>query len=126
MQSRPTQIVIPDDDPGTLVEGMDLKLLHPALAHERACDLGEGFSEQRIGEPSRDGFVVRVEVSPEEHVAANVRRAWWVAHYAGIPTRSRARGLALVRAAAFHPQEVVLAFLRRELTSGKERSGGRL
>lgn len=50
---------------------MDVKLLHPALAHERACDIGGAFSEQRIGEPPRDGFVARLDdVGSEEYIAA--------------------------------------------------------
>jgi hypothetical protein len=97
---------------------MDVKLLHPALAHERACDIGGAFSEQRIGELPRDGFVARLDdVGSEEYVAANVRRAWWDAHYAGVPTRSRARGLALIRAVAFHSEETAVGLMRRELAS---------
>lgn len=96
---------------------MELNLLPPALAHERACDVGAAFSEQRIGEPPRDGFLVQMEATPEERAAANVRRAWWVAHYAGVPTRSRARDLALVRAAAFHSEEVMHAAVRREFAA---------
>lgn len=92
------------------------KLLHPALAHERACDTGGAFSEQGNGEAPRDGFVVQVEERLDERIAANVRRAWWDAHYEGIPTRSVARGLAHVRAVAFHPEEVALAFLQREFS----------
>jgi hypothetical protein len=95
---------------------VSVKLLHPALAHERACDIDGAFSEQCIGEPPRDGFVARLDVPSDEFIAANVRRAWWVAHYAGVPIRSEARALALVRAVAFHPEAVAVAFLRRELT----------
>lgn len=95
----------------------DVRFLHPVLAHERACDVGGGFGEQRVGELPRDGFFARLDEASDDFIAANVRRAWWVAHYSGVPSRSDARGLALVRAVAFHPEEVAVAFLRRELAS---------
>lgn len=59
----------------------DVRLLHPELAHERACDVEGAFSEQRIGELPRDGFVARRRwKKTEKGVAVSLRwlfRGWY-------------------------------------------------
>lgn len=96
-----------------MTDPLPFQFLHPAIAHERACDFHQGFSTASIGEVPRDGFTVPIN---DPHGARDrILRAWWVAHYHGRPSRGEEEGLALLRAVAYESEDVAMEFLRRRL-----------
>lgn len=94
---------------------MTITILHPAVAHEQACDLHCGRSVAQIGEQPRDGFRVGPGTDEEARIAEGLWRAWWQSHYNGRPSRSVERGLALMRAAVALPEDEALEYVKRSL-----------